>query len=75
MCDIKQFCQAVSSPSPFFHTQAQYDLFWGMFERAKMCQNQKWLDWGFMMKFERLHALLTKIEEAGLKKAMKLQHN
>ena len=46
-----------------------------MFERAKMCQNQKWLDWGFMMKFERLHALLTKIEEAGLKKAMKLQHN
>lgn len=37
-----------------------------------MCQSQKRLDWGFMMKFECLHALLAKIEEAGLEKVMML---
>ena len=40
-----------------------------------MCTNQKWVDWDFMSKYEPLHALLSKIEEAGLRNAMTLQHN
>ena len=30
-CDLKHFSQQASSPCPCFHTQAQYDPFWGMF--------------------------------------------
>lgn len=35
-CDLKHFGQRASSPCPCFHTQAQYDLFWGRFEQAPM---------------------------------------
>jgi hypothetical protein len=37
--------------------------------------NQKWVDWDFTSKYEPLRGLLSKVEEAGLKKIMTFQHN
>lgn len=39
-CDIKQFGQPVTLPSPCFHNRDQYDLFWGTFAQAKCVETR-----------------------------------
>lgn len=63
--EMRQFCQALDSPSPYFHSRVQYRLIKVGFDIRPMHTAQRWLHWGYLKNCAPMAGLLNKLSALG----------
>ena len=71
----KQFEQAGDSPSPFFHTRIQYQMYQGVNDIRPMHSDQQWLCWAYLQTRIQLVGFVEKLMVMGWKKVLEFQND